>query len=140
MPPRGTFPALLLVEEKQSTSYFHIPDEATLHAVALSILTARLTSGDWYFNPEENEPPDPIDYDALKIPELPATLRGIAEDNLAEHEKIVREYKHDCEQFAATMKAVQEKDGAAAWTLIQARDGYEYEAVKLVAYTRKYHT
>jgi len=38
------------------------------------------------------------------------------------------------------MKAVQEKDGAAAWTLIQARDGYEYEAVKLVAYTRKYHT
>src|SRR5512137_2323756 len=108
MPPRGLqFPALLVVEEKHSPAYFHIEDEAALHQVALSILTARLTSGNWYFDPEDHGPPDPCDIDPLKIPEMPASLRAVAEDTVRDHQHALREFTHDCEQFASIKKAAQ---------------------------------
>lgn len=140
MPPRGLqFPALLLVEEKHSPSYFHVESEEALHLLALNILTARLTSGDWYLDPEKHGPPDPCDIDPQKIPEMPQSLRAIAEDTVRDHQHATREFVHDCEQFESIKKAAQEKDGTLAWKILQARADYEYETVRLVPYCRKYH-
>lgn len=40
-------PKLLILKEKHGTSYYFIPNEAHLHAVALQVLTERLKEG-WY--------------------------------------------------------------------------------------------
>ena len=57
--PDVTGPCLLVLNEKHGRICFHIPDEKTLHKVALDILTKRLEAGYWYINPVDDAPESP---------------------------------------------------------------------------------
>jgi hypothetical protein len=139
MPPKGNFPSLLIVGESSGVLHFHVPDEESLHKLALSILTARLTSGQWYPDPEAAGLPEHPGFDATKIPEFPESLRGSAEDLLADYEKYKQEYEADRKQFEQIEAVVRERQGAKAWAILRSRAKNENESVRLVVYCWKYH-
>lgn len=78
-------PHVLVLKEKHAFRYFHIPDDATLFAVALKIVEERADpEAGCYYKPE---PPDPCDLTRDVIEKLPVSLRADAKRRLQEHEE-----------------------------------------------------
>jgi hypothetical protein len=78
-------PSILVIKEKHGDRYFNVPDDKTLFAVALMIVTARLRDGWWYEKPSEE----------------------------------------------MVKRAVEAKDGRAAYDVLRARRNAEYEGFSI---------
>ncbi len=137
MKKREFTPSVLVLKEKHGTAYYHVPDEATLHRVALLILKGRQKSGYWYDKPKK---PKALDYTDEN--EIRTTLRGhvqmMALSALVGYEQEMREYEQDRDQYADIQEAILRENGALAWEILQERSKHEYEQVSLEPYSTSY--
>jgi hypothetical protein len=122
-------PQLLVFEEKHGNRYFYIPDDKTLAAAALKVLTERYEEGYWYYEPGEK--PKAPDFTKEQITTLPESMRPAAEKKLREYEAACRQYATEVEDYERIVKAVKTKDGKLAWKALYDRQDGEYERVKL---------
>jgi len=131
-------PKLLVCHEKQHGEvYFHIPDEETLHKVALIILNGRHKQGDWYFKPDRPKPPT---YSTKqKVDELKGEIHGHALTLLVRYKGELARYEDERQQYDKVLKAINYKDGELAWEILQERSDDEYERVVLKRYHTEYH-
>jgi len=125
------------VREKHENLYFHVPDEAALHAAALSILTGRLRAEYWY--PRPDEAPAPPDYtDETEIENLRGHIQATARQKLAEFKQAFQAWTKERDMFARILWAVENKSGVAAWQILKARRHGEYERLDLENYSKEY--
>ncbi len=129
-------PGVVVVTEKHETLYFHAPDEATLHRVALMILKGRKKSGYWYGKPEEPKAPDYTDLAEIRL--LRGEIQKKARAQLHRYTEDLYWFRAEADRFEAIQKAAKEGDGALAWKILQERSDYEYESVVLVPYETSY--
>lgn len=127
-------PRLLVLEEKHGKRYFHVPNEAALFKLALGLLKERHKAGYWYCKPDPKDKPEPPDVTAEEIEKLPKSLQNSARTSLRNYTAALRSYEDEVNDYTAIVKAVREKDGQAAWTLLFDRRDYEYEGVRLERY------
>ncbi len=122
---------IIVVTEKHGTRYFAADTKDQLHASALKILSERLTDGYWYAEPEK--PTQPVLLSDEQIAMLPkdSSTRIHAEDERKVYRRAVRNYEEDLLRYNAIRKAVADKDGAAAWKVLQSRTDHEYEGCDL---------
>jgi hypothetical protein len=80
--PFITEPKLLVFKEKHGERYFYIPDDKTLFAAALKVLTQRHGDGYWFYAPEK---PLALDFTAEQVAALPENLRVPAELTLRKY-------------------------------------------------------
>jgi hypothetical protein len=132
-------PKLLVLHEKHGELYFHIPDEPTLFKVALDIVTKRAKSGYWYIDPEEYKPitPSMTKEAAEALPEGPARKAALQEQATYKRERAV--YADALETAEYIAKAINEKDGRAAWQVLRDHSDGEYQRVSLEAYSEEYY-
>jgi len=130
-------PKLLVCHEKHGEGYFHIPDEETLHKVALSILTGRYKQGYWYGLPSVPNPPT---YDTKeKVDELKGEIHGQALKLLVRYKGELAYYQQQKEQHEDILRAVTFALGELAWEILRERSDNEYERVVLERYHTEYH-
>lgn len=135
--PIATFsgPKLLICEGKYDTSYYFIPNEAVLHAVALRLLNERLENG---YLPKEK------DY-AKGEESLQKLQEELPRIEALEGESIRRSAKKEWEHRMTSLKedlkvlreaqrirtALDDNDGGLAWMILLDRRTAEYENVEL---------
>jgi len=124
-------PMLLVFKEKHGERYFYIPDDKALFAVALKIVSERFEEGYWYPEPGVEDKPAAPDYTKEQIATLPESMQKTATATLAAYERSLREYNGLVDEFKRIEKAVEEKDGQAAWQIIRERQRAEYEGYDL---------
>jgi hypothetical protein len=126
---------VLLLKEKHETRAYPASTPTQLEKSALAILRGRFEAG--YYNPLPDPTPLPLDEAAARaLPE--GFVRSAAL-------KEIDRWKVDQSEAAASRlfnravrAALLEKNGQRAWRLLQRRDGYEYEGVRLVELERSY--
>lgn len=127
---------ILVLKEKHATRFFDIATLDQLHAVALKILAERAKGQYAYIvdpgtfkeaspSTEEYNPTDE------EIKALPEPLQAHATTKRAAYRRELRSYQREKEQFTTARKALKDKDGEAAWDILQDRDGYEYEGFRI---------
>jgi hypothetical protein len=140
-PPRPDVdkPCVLVLHEKHGTLHFHIHDEPTLHKVALDVLTKRLRSNDWYYDPAQDPPRGPglTKEQAEALPE--GSVKASALKEVARHAEALKRHRYEVELFEGLKKAVSEKDGKTAWRALRDRSDGEYQRVSLEKYYDEYY-
>lgn len=126
---------VLVLHEKHGRLYYHIPNLEELHKVALKVLWGRMTSGNWYVEPQEPESPG---FTEEAIQALPKALQTDARLTLVNYRRAVHEYEAEAEWFQDAQRALKEQDGKSAWQLLTARNDAEYERVTLEPYHTGY--
>jgi len=133
--PKPPFrPGVLVVKEKHETLYFNVPDEQTLHALALEILTRRFEHGRFYYKPPV---PDALQITRTEIEgRLPAgRVRDAALQEFDRQVDFANSEAHFRAEYDRIEKAVGSKEGKLAWRSLQDRNDYaEYENVKFVPF------
>ena len=122
---------VLVAREKHGTRYFDASTREALLKSALALLTERFKSKWYYYKPEEPKAPyDLPSEDAVKaMPE--GQIKKLAAKMLADYRAELRNYEDDSDTYKAIVAAVKEKDGEKAWDCLRAREGGEYEHVKV---------
>ncbi len=126
--------SVLVFREKHGSRYFHIPNAKALYAAALQVLTMRYREECWYLKPEPSDKPKTPDVPAAEIEKLPVSLQSAARTLWQEYNERLRSYLEDERDYKAITKAVREKDGKAAWDILNARKNAEYEGFFLESY------
>lgn len=131
-------PSLLICHEKHGDLHFHVPDEDAVFHTALDIVTKRLKAGHWYVNPKDYEPKNPgmTKEQAEALPEGP--IRKAALQEIASHQRQIREYEGFKESWDAIHKAISEKDGRLAWQVLRDYSDGEYQRVSIERYCDAY--
>lgn len=131
-------PMLLILHEKHDTSYYHIPDELSLFVVALKVLTDRFNSGYWYYKPDlskcyyDKGVHTQADVDKIEN----AAVKEEASKFLKAYLRERRDKEEDLDQYERMEKAIQDKNGRAAWEILyDERSDGEYERVELASYS-----
>jgi len=130
--PIITKPQLLVFKEKHGERYFHVPDDAALFKAALKVLSERFEEGCWYYKPEDK--PEPPDVTEAQIETLPKSLQAAAMQKRREYNNKLRDYQFELEIFELIEKAIEKKDGRAAWRILKDRAEGEYEGCDLERY------
>lgn len=125
---------VLVAKEKHGTRMIDAED---IGAAALKLLTERFEEGYWYLDPEQEEHPFSLklreerdallalpDEEVAKLPDAVKRERARAEADLAED-------KRQHEEYEEIKRAIEERDGDAAWRILQSRREHEYEYVEL---------
>ncbi len=131
-------PKLLILYEKHGEAYYHIANDEALFATALMILTGRLNSTYWYYNPSDEKPEAPAELTTEALEKLPTSLQAEGKKLLARYKRELCDWQENMETFAMIQKAVSDKDGQLAWQVLQERSDHEYERVELTRYHEKY--
>jgi len=127
-------PQVLVFNEKHGERYFHVPNDETLFAVALHVLTERNAEGYWYYKPEPKEKPEAPDVTEEQIATLPKSLQPAAAQKLREYKRALRDYQDSVEDYESIEKALRDKDGRVAWECI--RDRGDHEGYSLERYEK----
>jgi len=132
-------PCVLVLHEKHGTLHFHIPDEPTLHKVALDILTKRLRADVWYYDPAQDAPKGPglTKEQAEALPEGSVKVNALKE--VSRHAEALKRHAYEAGAFEELKKAVSEKNGKAAWRALRERGDGEYQRVSLEKYCHEYY-
>lgn len=135
--PCLTEPSVLICKEKHGDIHFHIPDETTLFAVALDILTKRYKSGDWYYLPDAPGAPELSQEQVDKLPDGPT--KRFALTALANHKREDQEYRYAVEDRTEMQTAIKTKDGRKAWIFLRNHSDGEYARIILEKYAEAYY-
>lgn len=125
---------ILVAKEKHATRYFDASTEAALYAAALKLLKERMHPSYGYIHAPGKASECYKAEDLLtdeQIAALPsAALQGSATRmrDAARRDKAL--YEEALIQWGEALVARQSKDGRAAWEILRARDGNEYERVR----------
>ena len=119
---------ILILNDKGGDRYFLAEPEAKLHAAALLILKERIDPKyPFIVEPETPEIPEgmlePAQLDALPEGEIKKIARGQRKN----YDLLMRQYDNDLDQWKRIQKAIKEKDGKAAYKILQERQHHEYE-------------
>jgi hypothetical protein len=129
--PIVQYPSILVLNEKHARCYWRVDNDAMLFAVALKVLTERLKSGHWYYAPLKEDKPKPLDFSHASLASMPESLRVEARRKLQFHESSMRRWTQEHEAHARILKAVDDKDGRAAWEALCSMRAGEYEGFDL---------
>jgi len=122
-------PGVLINKGHWDTSYFDATTEAAFHKSALSILAENLEVGFYAVDDDPIPEPSLSVKDALSVLRPGTPLRLAWETEKADFERAVKE-RREAEEFLADVeKAIAEKDGEAAWGLLESRRECESENV-----------
>jgi len=119
---------IFIVNEKDSTRYFLAEPEAKLHAAALLILKDRLDPRYPYITkPDEpTRPEGMLGLDAIAA--LPdGEIKKLAADQHKRYTREMGQYHDELAQWQRAKKAIKDKDGKAAYKILEERQHYEYE-------------
>lgn len=122
-------PSVLVCHEKHTTPLWYIDSDAELFAVSLVILQNRLDEG-WIVEPD-GMPKSP----GMTLAQVEALPEGPIKDNarntLVAYTNQLREHERDASEWTEIHRCLKEKDGRAAWRILQGRCDAEYERVEL---------
>ena len=117
---------VLLNKTKHSNDYYSIPTLKDLHKVALSILSDRFESG--YFS--KLDIPAELDYTYEDIEKMPESFQVAAKYKLVDNKKNIRDCENNNKEYDLAKKAIDEKNGLLAWSIIKNRN--EYEEIEII--------
>lgn len=120
---------VLLVKTKHSDDYYAIPTLNDLYKAALSILSDRFEAGYFY---KSEIPTNTLDYTYEDIEKMPESFRKEAKSKLDEVCNMIERCIKECEEVNMIEKALREKNGLLAWSIIKNRNGYEYEEIEII--------
>lgn len=122
---------ILVCQEKHGTPLYDIPDDEALFRTALFILKERVKD-QWIVPPSEDEAPVSPGMTREQAEALPeGSIKRSSQNLLKQYEEAMKRHRKDLEEWASVEKALKEKDGKAAWSILQGRRDYEYEGVFL---------
>jgi hypothetical protein len=121
---------VLVVREKHGDRYFYIQDTTDLHNAALRLVTERLNDG-WY---GLEDGPKELDYTEADLPKMPLSVRANAAIALKRHAAACDTYLRAVGEHGKIVKAVGDRDGAAAWGILESRKYNEYEVLNLESF------
>jgi hypothetical protein len=137
--PDVTRPCLLVLNEKHGRIYFHIPDEKTLHKVALDILMERVKAGYWYPDPVDSAPESP-GLTKEQVDALPeGSIKSDAQKAMTRYQGHLRQHQREFKDFAELQSAITNMDGKAAWRALRQYGDGEYAGVSLERYSEEYY-
>jgi hypothetical protein len=116
--------------EKHGETTYVILSEAELDAVCLDMLSSRLKSGHWYYQPEVPTTPQPA-YTKEEAENLRGNIKEVALREIVYYSNSQRDYIRRKEEYDRIVKAVQDKDGVEAFNILRDRGGHEYESFEL---------
>lgn len=127
---------VLVVHGKHGDTYYHVPTEAHLHVAALDILQMHKQAGYYAYlecaGQETEWSPKHPGMEPEEIEKLPAgAIRDTARKEWqawVKHQAAVEGQQRD---WKFIERALREKDGYAAWTVLQERRDAEYERVTI---------
>ena len=122
-------PSVLIFKEKHGSRYFSVTNDKELFAVALKVLTERFKDGYWYYAPgfTHTKP----DFTEEQIKAMPLSLREEAWKKFNAYKTAVRQYELERSDYDAIVKAVNTKDGKAAWDCLRNHNDGQYEGYEI---------
>lgn len=123
---------VLVVHEKHGDRYFYIQDTADLQNAALRLVTERLNDGLYGYVLEEG--PKELDYTEADLQKMPVSVRASAAVALKRHAAACKDYLVAVGEHGKIVKAIADKDGAAAWGILESRQYDEYEGLSLESF------
>lgn len=122
-------PTKILVDNnKYGQDYYSIPTIKDLYKVALRLLEIRFDNNCFY----KYDIPNELDYTYEDVEKMPESFRKDAKSKLDNHNKHIKECKEVNNEYETVKKAIDEKNGNLAWTIIKNREGYEYEKIDII--------
>lgn len=123
------WPQLLIFKDKHSNSYYLINDMEALGRACLEVLKSRLNPQYGYiYDPSKEKIYGLVDELTQEAAEaLPEPYRAQALQARKNNERLRRDRDEEIEQYCAAKKALKEKDGMAAYLVLDRRKDYEYE-------------
>ena len=131
MYPLHDGPKLLILKEKHCNRYFHVTNERTLFRIAIEVLRERYEEG-WY--QDDPRTPDGPGFVEAAMETLPQSLRAAARQQLDGYKHDYKEWETARNFALRTKRALKDKNGRLAWTLLNERSGHEYEQATLQVY------
>jgi predicted FMN-binding regulatory protein PaiB len=133
--PMPAWPQYLHVKEKHGEYAFLIRGFDELGEVALQILTARYKDGYWYY---KNDIPATFEEFFLKQNKITIeeaeVLKKMGNDKIVDDcKRHYRQLLEENEDHDNMVKAIEEKNGRAAWRFLSNRSG-EYESISLESF------
>ncbi len=125
---------VMVLHEPSCVRIIHIPDETTLHRIALDVVKARHAAG-YYSTPVEPTPPG---YHSNSIRTLPEALKQIGKNILSKYRTDFTEYEERMVQHRLLLTAIETNDGAAAWSFLQGRTKRISEDIEIIPLETKY--
>ena len=122
----------MVAKEKHGERIIEADD---VNEAALKLLTERFEAGYWYHDPFQERHPFSLELRkkrdallALNVDDLPDDVKRARKR--AEEDRDADDRQHD--EYVAIEDAVRDRDGKAAWRILQARRDHEYEWVELM--------
>jgi hypothetical protein len=132
-------PMCLVLHEKNGNYYFHIVDDQDLFRTALMILTERLKSGNFYYDPSEDSKPEDPGITQEQVDQFPEGVAKLAlQREVSSFKNRMRAWQFDKDQYEQIKKIVKSKNAKGAWIMLQDHSDGEYERISLQNYEINY--
>ena len=133
----GDMMRILVLEEKDSTTFLDASTDEKLHKAALSVVKSRLDS-EWGCYYEEDAPESMnIAQEVMnRVPE--GRGRDALDKESAQYKRELESSKRMNNDYRKAKKAIETNDGKLAWRLLQSRSDWEYERVYLAEVQNEY--
>lgn len=119
---------IIIFKEKYDDDFFLINTIDQLRRVALKMLKRRVTSRDISLWDE----PEKLDYTHEGIEEMPISFRYEANRKLEAFKSNEKQVIENNNLHASALKAIEDENGALAWTILQLRGGLQYEEYEII--------
>lgn len=120
---------ILICKEKHGDMIYSIPTINDLYKVSLHILQKRVNIN---YIQKWDLPTDELDYNEDDIEKMPKSFQEKAREELKHHKQNIKSYVDNNKMYDLTIKALDEKNGALAFRILQFRTDYEYEEFEIV--------
>ena len=119
---------ILVVEEKHGSRYFDARTDDLLFAAALKLIGERMDSRYAFIvKPDEPEYEKELTDDQIRALPEGSSPRRVAEEIKKQNLRRRREYDDELLWYDTAVKAVKEKNGKLAFSVLRHRQDYEYE-------------
>lgn len=129
------FPRMLVVKDKYSATYYHVPTIEKLKQACLYILEERQKEGCY---PEaEDSQPTPPELTEEQIAALPeGEIKKLAQEQHARYHDSLRYHEEAQIETKAIKNALATKDGLLAFSVLLERASYEYEGFEILNFSQ----
>lgn len=130
------FPGVLVAEEKHVSRYFKATNAEELSRNCLRLLKERFDEY-YYYEPDKDYEKHKPSLTLEQAEALPLGL--IRQTALSEHshyKRMLDSYNKEMKEFLEIKRILKEKDGDAAFLVLNARSGHEYERVTFESFER----
>lgn len=118
------WPKLLIIKDKHENDYYLISDIDGLLRAALRIVDMRIEQR-YYYEPKREKLREEVPEDV--IDKLPEAMKRAALSDKSSNKYAENRYQRELNTWNMIQKALKEKDGLAAFQVIDDRKDHEYE-------------